>query len=107
KLNRPNLIVWGHIILHPRWEEACLMPVHTGLEPVIRHKTNRTLIAGGRLEFLPSLCALPIPGLYGAPKYRSRIRRYTAVSAMRSAVATLSSILCMVALTRPNSTTGQ
>jgi WbqC-like protein family len=40
-------------------------------------------------------------------KYRSSIFRYTVVSAARSATAVRSSTWCMVAPTRPNSSTGQ
>jgi hypothetical protein len=54
-IDRANRIVPPHIIFNPRRKKAWLLPARTGLEGVIRHKTNRTLIRQMSYEFLPRL----------------------------------------------------
>ena len=41
-VNRTNRIIAINIVFHPRRQKTGLLPADTGLEGVIRHKTNRT-----------------------------------------------------------------
>ncbi|HLZ02045.1 MAG TPA: hypothetical protein VKR55_07810, partial [Bradyrhizobium sp.] len=53
-INGPDRIVGADIVFYPRRKQADLVPALAALECVIRHKPNRTSIAGNA-EFLPSL----------------------------------------------------
>jgi len=66
-IDRTNWIIVIDVVFHARRQKTRLLTAHAGLEGVIRHKTNRTLIGKFGYEFLPSLNASPLRTERGPP----------------------------------------